>query len=264
MGGIFISYRRDDSRHAAGRLWDRLQQAYGPEQLFMDVDNVAPGLDFVRVLSEQVAACAAMLVIIGPNWLDVRDEDGARRLDNPYDFVRIEIEAALARDVRVIPVLVDGARIPRDDVLPEALRPLARRQAVRLTHEQFGADASQLVEALRDVVQPSGGGVRSARVTMPEPTGRAPHRLQQSERPARAAPGNALRHWWSGSRVTFRFDGSGQEESFLLPDDKSDKVTIREALNKARDFGRRNGASVGQLEAIRKAFTDKGYHLTRG
>jgi len=93
-GGIFVSYRRDDSRHAAGRLLDRLRQSYEPHQLFMDVDNVAPGLDFVKVIEEQVSACDVMLVVIGPNWLDARDKAGVRRLDDPGDFVRLEVEAA--------------------------------------------------------------------------------------------------------------------------------------------------------------------------
>jgi hypothetical protein len=153
--GIFISYRRDDSRHAAGRLLDRLRQTYQPDQLFLDVDHVVPGMDFVEVVLERVEACDAMLVIIGPNWLDARDEDGAHRLDNPHDLVRIEVEAALARNVRVIPVLVDDARIPRDDALPEPMRPLTRRNALRLTHEQWGSDVDRLVKVLRDIVQPS-------------------------------------------------------------------------------------------------------------
>jgi hypothetical protein len=94
-GGIFISYRRDDSRHAAGRLVDRLAQAYHRDQLFMDVDAIEPGLDFLKVINEKVAACDVLLAVIGPAWLEARDEVGARRLDNPDDFVRLEIEAAL-------------------------------------------------------------------------------------------------------------------------------------------------------------------------
>ncbi len=111
-GGIFISYRRDDAKHAAGRLVDRLGQTFAKDQLFLDIDNIEPGLDFVKVLSEQVQACDVLQAVIGPGWLDSRDAGGSRRLDNARDFVRIEIEAALARDIRVIPVLVDGAQMP--------------------------------------------------------------------------------------------------------------------------------------------------------
>jgi hypothetical protein len=153
-GGIFISYRRDDAKHAAGRLMDRLEKNYRREQLFIDVDGIEPGLNFVRALSEKVEACDVLLAIIGPEWLDARDETGQRRLDNPNDFVRIEIEAALKRDVRVVPVLVDGAPMPREQQLPDALKELSQRQAVRLAHERFGADADGLVTALEKVIAP--------------------------------------------------------------------------------------------------------------
>lgn len=158
-GGIFISYRRDDSRHAAGRLVDRLAQTFRRDQLFMDVDTIEPGLDFLKVIDDRVAACDVMLAVMGPGWVDARDETGQRRLDNPDDFVRREIEAALARDVRVIPVLVDGASVPRASELPDSLQPLVRRNAVRLTHERFGADAGDLASSLAKVVsKPAGSG----------------------------------------------------------------------------------------------------------
>src|SRR5215831_14080713 len=136
-GKIFINYRRGDDPGNTGRLFDRLQEAFQPEQLFMDVDNIAPGLDFVRVLEDQVAKCDVLLAIIGKGWIDAGDATGARRLDNPEDFVRIEIDSALKQDKRVIPVLVGDAHMPRPEELPEAIRPLARRNAVRLSHERF-------------------------------------------------------------------------------------------------------------------------------
>ena len=156
-GGIFISYRRDDAKHAAGRLVDRLTKTYAPGQLFMDVDGIEPGLDFVKVLSDKVQACDVLLAVIGPGWLDTRDAGGQRRLDSTDDFVRIEIAAALERDVRVIPLLVDGARMPTADELPAPLKGLARRQATRLAHERFGADVEMLVGALVKVVAPRAG-----------------------------------------------------------------------------------------------------------
>jgi MFS transporter, SHS family, lactate transporter len=148
-GKIFINYRRGDDPQAAGRLFDRLEDVFGPEHLFMDVDNIEPGLDFVRVLEEQVAQCDVLISVIGKSWIDARDETGARRLDNPDDFVRIEIESALAQDKRVIPVLVGQAAMPRADELPEPMKPLARRNAVRLTHERFRADTEALIAALQ-------------------------------------------------------------------------------------------------------------------
>ena len=93
-----------------------------------------PGVDFVEHLNNQVAECDVILVVVGPNWLNVKDDSGNRQLDNPDDFVAIEIAAALARKIRVIPVLVDGARMPKVGELPEPLKPLVRRQAVEVRH----------------------------------------------------------------------------------------------------------------------------------
>lgn len=152
MAGIFISYRRDDAKHAAGRLVERLGRSFAPGQLFFDIDNIEPGLDFKKVLSEKVQSCDVLLAVIGPDWLDARNEHGARRLDDPRDFVRVEIEAALARDVRVIPVLVDGARMPNEDELPEAIRSLSFRNGVRMAHERFASDADGLTQALAKIV----------------------------------------------------------------------------------------------------------------
>jgi hypothetical protein len=140
-GGIFISYSRDDSRDAAGRLVDCVAQTFPRGQLFMDIDTIEPGLDFLEVINARLADCDVLLAVIGPGWADSRGEDGARRLDDPDDFVRLELEAALARGIRVVPVLVDGAPLPKSDSLPEGLRPLLRRNAVRLAHERFGAEA---------------------------------------------------------------------------------------------------------------------------
>jgi hypothetical protein len=148
-GKIFINYRRGDDSSAAQALFGRLEQAFPSEQLFMDVDNIEPGLDFVRVLNDQVAQCDVLISIIGKNWVDARDEQGARRLDNPDDFVRIEIETALQQHKRVIPVLVGEARMPRADQLPDTMKPFARRNAVRLTHERFRSDTQALITALQ-------------------------------------------------------------------------------------------------------------------
>jgi hypothetical protein len=149
MGGtIFVNYRRDDSPGTAGRLRDRLADAFGPDSLFMDVDNIPAGVDFAGHLSAQVAACDVFLAIVGPNWLNATGETGGRRIDDPDDFVRIEIVAALARNIRVIPVTIDGARLPKADELPDPLKPLIRRQAVEVRNAQFHRDAEALIEKL--------------------------------------------------------------------------------------------------------------------
>src|SRR5262249_12081332 len=146
------NYRRGDDPGNTGRLFDRLEEAFSPEQLFMDVDNIPPGRDFVRVLEEQVALCDVLLAVIGKSWLDARDHQGVRRLDKPDDFVRIEIASALKQDKLVIPVLVHDARMPRPDELPEGIRQLARRNAVRLTHEKFRADTQGLIRAIQQAL----------------------------------------------------------------------------------------------------------------
>ena len=151
-GTIFINYRREDSISIAGRLHDRLAQAFGRKNLFMDVDHIPAGVDFVAHLNSQVAACDVILVVIGPNWLAAKDESGRRRLDNPEDFVTIEIATALARDIRVIPVLVDGAHMPKADELPNSLKPLARRQALEVRQLHFGRDAEALLERVREAL----------------------------------------------------------------------------------------------------------------
>src|SRR5215468_9038498 len=116
-GGIFVSYRRQETSHLAGRLSDRLADRFGEGQVFMDVDAIEPGVDFAEEISRAVAACQVLLAVIGPNWLTATDERGRRRLDNPDDLVRLEVEAALARGVLVIPILVEGAVMPgREDL----------------------------------------------------------------------------------------------------------------------------------------------------
>ncbi len=152
-GKIFINYRRGDEPGFTQALLGRLEQAFPADRLFIDVDNIPPGEDFVHMLESQVAQCDALLAVIGHGWLDATDDRGSRRLDDPNDFVRIEIETALRLGKRVIPVLVHEARMPRPDELPEAIRPLATRNAVRLTHERFRADTQGLVKALQQSLE---------------------------------------------------------------------------------------------------------------
>ena len=150
-GGVFISYRREDSGGFAGRIYDRLASRLGRENVFFDVDTIPPGRDFIDVLSERVGKCDALLAVIGKHWVLSADSENRRRLDDPQDFVRIEIEAALSRNVPVIPVLVDGAAMPQPKDLPDSLTKLLRRQAVEVSHARFNSDAERLTDALSQI-----------------------------------------------------------------------------------------------------------------
>jgi TIR domain/GYF domain 2 len=147
-GTVFVSYRRDDSAAWAGRIYERLAQDLDKRRIFMDVDNIAPGHDFIDVLDEKVADSDIFLCVIGPNWVTASNQRGIRRLDDPNDFVRIEVESALRHGKLVVPVLVDGAPMPKADELPPNLHPLLRRNAVEVSHARFGRDMTALIEAL--------------------------------------------------------------------------------------------------------------------
>lgn len=153
MTKVFISYRRDDSRKDAGRIYDSLVKAFDRQSIFKDVDSIPLGKDFRGVLREAVAKCDVLIAIIGINWLDTRDNDGNRRLDNPDDFVRIEIESALQRGITVIPVLVDNARMPNADELPSTLQDLAFRNAINVRDDpDFHRDVKRLIEGIQDKI----------------------------------------------------------------------------------------------------------------
>jgi TIR domain len=147
-GRIFISYRREETAYPAGWLYDRLADRFGAGQVFKDVDSIQLGDDFVEVITEAVGSCDVLLALIGDEWLRITDEHGRRRLDDPDDFVRLEIEAALTRKVRVIPILVDGARMPRAEELPDSLARLVRRQSLELSPSRFEFDTSRLLKVL--------------------------------------------------------------------------------------------------------------------
>jgi TIR domain len=153
MREIFISYRRDDTEGHAGRLFGDLTQHFGDGAVFMDVAAIEPGRDFRRAIEEQVASCSVLLAIIGKSWLTAKAESGARRLDDPMDFVRLETASALKRDIPVVPVLVQAARMPRVEDLPEDLKELAFRNGVELTHSRWDSDVQALVKSLRPYVQ---------------------------------------------------------------------------------------------------------------
>ncbi len=155
MGKIFISYRRDDAGEAAGRLSDNLVERFGRDTIFMDVDGIALGRDFRTVIEETLSHCGVMLAVMGKDWLQNKDAKGNRRLDQPTDFVRLEITTALKRGIPVIPVCVQGSTVPSCDDLPEDLKDFAFRNAFELTHARWNSDVQLLTERLRPLMTES-------------------------------------------------------------------------------------------------------------
>ncbi len=145
---IFISYRRDDAAGEAGRLADHLSRRFGAGAVFLDIETIDPGTDFVSVLQTTLQQTAAVLVVIGTRWISLRGASGTRRLDDEKDFVRLEVEKALGRGIPVVPVLVQGAPLPRAEDLPPSIAALATRQTAVIEHSEFHADADRLCDRL--------------------------------------------------------------------------------------------------------------------
>ena len=152
---IFISYRRDDTEGEAGRLFDDLTREFGSNSVFMDVAGIRPGVDFVQAIEQNVADCGVLLAIIGPAWATITSASGQRRLDDPNDFVALEIASALKREVPVIPVLVHGAKMPSQDQLPESLKSFSHRNSVELSHARWPSAVQLLIGALNSYVAPN-------------------------------------------------------------------------------------------------------------
>ncbi len=195
MGGIFISYRRDDSRGTAGRLYDDLSDRFGKDSVFRDIDAVGIGADYTVAIHDFIATCDAVVVVIGNQWLEIRDEEGRRRLAEPGDLLAEEIITGLGAGKLVIPVLVEDADMPPASKLPPALAPLARLNALRISDDRWDYDVGRLVARLEQVLPavsstvPLGSG---ARPTPPRP---APASLE----PQPARPGG--RRWVLGAAL---------------------------------------------------------------
>ena len=144
---VFISYRRDDSSGYSLAIYEKLKLAIGGDKVFMDMDDIPHGVDFSEHLEQVLENVSTVLVMIGDGWLNASNEYG-RRLDNPSDFVRMEVATALARDIRVIPVLLKNAQMPNKHELPEALQSLSKRNAIRIYDDQFEASIQKLIESI--------------------------------------------------------------------------------------------------------------------
>jgi hypothetical protein len=175
---VFICYRREDTAPYAGRIYDAMVSRFGVENVFMDLD-LPPGVDFVDRITKVVSGCVALIVVIGPRWAQLQNEDGTRRIEDPEDFVRLEVETGLRRhDVTPIPVLVGGARMPRRDALPPELQALTRRNALELSEGRWAYDIGRLLSTLDELL---------------------PTRTSQPQRPAPPLPATPFRGalgWW--------------------------------------------------------------------
>jgi hypothetical protein len=148
MGAVFISYRREDSEGQARALYNELSHRIGKDSVFMDVDSIALGRDFRQILHKRLESCELMFVLIGPDWLNVKDAVGNRRLDSPTDYVRLEIAAALAKEIPVTPVLLRETHMPSPDLLPDNIRDLAYRHGVELRHSRWDSDVAEMLKRL--------------------------------------------------------------------------------------------------------------------
>jgi hypothetical protein len=145
---IFISYRVSDTAGETGRLVDTLKQYFDDERIFIDIEKIDPGVDFTVAISRSLEACDVLLAIIGPNWQGLNTTTNKSRIQNPDDWVRIEIRTALQRNIPVVPILVDGGSLPSEEQLPDDLKPLVRRQAFEISNKRWKYDTEQLVRFL--------------------------------------------------------------------------------------------------------------------
>jgi hypothetical protein len=148
LATVFLSYRREDSRADAGRLYDRLSAHFGAASVFMDIDDIAAGENFVEKLKHTLNQCDVLLLVIGPRWHSITDDEGRPRLFSPNDFVRLEVQSALERGIGLIPVLVGGARMPERGELPSQLAAVVLHQSIQISDERFHEDVDRLIAAV--------------------------------------------------------------------------------------------------------------------
>jgi TIR domain len=239
---LFISYRREETAGHAGRLYDAIAARFGERNVFMDVD-MAPGLDFVDRITEAVADCDVLLVVIGPEWATLPDNRGQPRLSGPEDYVRLEVETALRNPaVTVIPVLVGGSRMPRADELPQSVRPLSRRNALELSDLRWRHDVGRLVGTLGEQLE---GPDAVAAEPPPQPASPAAARRSRGGRLGALAAVLALGILAAGLALAGVFsgeDGGGRQAASrdsgtaaLTTDDAVDVVGEYERLYEAKD-----------------------------
>ncbi len=198
-GTIFINYRKDDSNWNALALYQELQKYFSKDQIFKDFNAISPGDDFVVSINSALQSCDVLLVLIGKSWLQMKDEDGTRRLEDPNDFVRLEIAKALDRNIKVVPVLLDRTPMPRAEDLPENLQSLCRRQFVEIDPTRFEDDVRKLAEAIRNAMKGLGYTDEPAKPEpAPQPAPPPPPTPQQQPQPAPTGYGAQSQQQFTG------------------------------------------------------------------
>ena len=161
MPRFFISYRRSDTQDVAGRLRELLARRFGEKAVFRDKNSIAPGEDWTKAITDALNGGAIVLALIGPSWAMTRDDAGRRQLDDPADWNRIELERAFERQSLVIPVLVNDAKVPKESELPESIKALTRKNALKLRDDDWDSDIERLCAASAPMIHDHEGGVRS-------------------------------------------------------------------------------------------------------
>jgi hypothetical protein len=156
--GVFVSYRREDTGPYARLLKEHLTERFPNVPVFMDLDSIEVGVDFAEAIEDALCSCIVLVALIGRVWLTTTDDEGRRRLDDPDDYVLFEIRTAMERCVRVIPVLVDGAKAPRQQQLPAHLCKFARLNALEMSYGRFEYDESRLIAAIHRVLESTADG----------------------------------------------------------------------------------------------------------
>jgi hypothetical protein len=239
---VFISYRRIDASYPADGIFRAFQAVLGPDGVFMDVDSIPPGRNFRKILKDWVDQCSILLAVIGPHWIDVTDpRTGRRRLDDPDDFVRIEIGEALARDIDVVPVLLDGTLMPDRSRLPDDLKELADRQAAHVERRTFDADVARLIRQLR--LESGGGG---GAVPAP-PVVRRPAAEERYPAEGRVKVGVAAGGRVSGAPEGWFLPGAGETEWFQDVAGGPEMVVVP-----------KGSFSMGSAESEKERFSDEG------
>jgi formylglycine-generating enzyme required for sulfatase activity len=186
---VFISYRREQANWQAREIYRAFKQVLPPDHVFMDIDSIPPGVDFVEFLEDWVERCDVMLVLIGEGWAEGVDKTERRRLENPDDFVRIEVRKGLARGIPVVPVLLDRAQIPDAGRLPDDLLRLVRRNAEFIDHRTVDTDVERLIKRLRltDLHAQTAPGAPVVASSRPRPEQQRLAREADESRPAEEA-----------------------------------------------------------------------------